>query len=135
MYRATSSLVHSEFEPYGDPPAHPSRMSPNGYTWPNFPVKDGCDWTEQKLVAQNGDPAAKHGTAIWIFAITKDMKRNTVMSSLDGDQLIILQAGALDVDTECGGLLVRQNEFVMIPRGLRYRVTLASESAPARGYV
>lgn len=133
MYRASSSLFHSEFVPYEDAPDAPTHMSPNGYMWPSFPVEEGCDWVQQKLLARNGDPAAKHGTAIWIFSITKDMSPHTVISSLDGDSLIIVQAGAIDIQTEFGKLLVRQNEVAMIPRGLRYRVTLATQSA--RGYV
>lgn len=133
MYRVSSSLFHSEFVPYEDAPDVPSHMSPNGYMWPSVPVEEGCDWTRQKLLARNGDPATKHGTAIWIFSITKDMDPQTVISSLDGDSLIIVQAGAIDIQTELGRLLVRQNEIAMIPRGLRHRVTLASPKA--RGYV
>jgi len=119
--------------PYGDPPLVPSHMSPNGYMWPSLPVEEGQDWTQQKLLARNGDPANKRGTAIWIFSVTKNMQPQTVFSSLDGDSLIIVQAGALDVQTELGKLLVRQNEIAVIPRGLRYRVTLASPHV--RGYV
>lgn len=108
-------------------------MSPNGYLWPSFPTEQGADWTTQKLIARNGDPATKHGVAIWMFAITRDMEPQTAISSLDGDLLIVPQSGALDIQTELGKLLVRQNEFVVIPRGLRYRVTLAT--ATARGQV
>lgn len=133
MYRTTSSLVHDEFLPYGEAPDVPSNMSPNGYFWPNIAVAKDSDWTQQKLLARNGDPAAKHGTAIWVFSVTKDMAPQTVMSSLDGDLLIIPQVGALDIQTELGKMLVRQNEVAVIPRGLRHRVELAS--AHARGFV
>lgn len=107
----------------------PSHMSPNGYLWPVFPTKDNVDWLHQKLVARNGDPATKHGVAIWMFAVSKDMESNTVFSSLDGDVLIIPQSGALDIQTELGKLLVRQNEIAVIPRGLRYRVAIATPTA------
>jgi homogentisate 1,2-dioxygenase len=62
-----------------------------------------------------------------------DMAPNTVFSSADGDYLIIPQAGTLDIETELGSLLVRQNEIAVIPRGIRYRVTLPQ--GPARGYI
>lgn len=52
---------------------------------------------------------------------------------MDGDCLIIPQSGALDIQTELGKLLVRQNEIAVIPRGIRYRVTLPA--GPAHGYV
>ena len=108
-------------------------MSPNSNLWPQLPIDEGLDWNQQHLLARNGDPAQKKGTAIWIFAITKDMPSNTAISSLDGDLLIVPQAGSLDIQTELGKLLVRQNEFAVIPRGMRHRVTLASKTA--RGYV
>ncbi|KAJ9652689.1 hypothetical protein H2198_008056 [Neophaeococcomyces mojaviensis] len=133
MYRTTSSLVHTEFELLEEAQPAPSSMTPNGYMWPSFSVDKDTDWTRQKLLARNGDPADKRGTAIWVFAVTKNMEDRNVFSSLDGDQLIIVQAGALDIQTELGKLLVRQNEIAMIPRGIRYQVTLATPFA--RGYV
>ena len=64
------------------------------------------------------------------------MLPNIAFSSLDGDALIIPQSGALDIQTELGKLLVRQNEICVIPRGIRYRVTLApGTEQPCRGYI
>jgi homogentisate 1,2-dioxygenase len=71
--------------------------------------------------------------SIWLFSIDRDMDPRSAFSSLDGDVLIIPQAGALDIQTELGKLLVRQNEIAVIPRGIRYRITLPAGSA--RGYV
>ena len=62
------------------------------------------------------------------------MSARTAFSSLDGEILIVPQSGALDIQTEVGKLLVRQNEIAVIPRGVRHRVTLR-EGQPARGYV
>ncbi|KAI1870559.1 uncharacterized protein JN550_005102 [Neoarthrinium moseri] len=135
MYRVTSSLKHDEFVPYKGEgiPKKPSNISPNSYMWPAVPTDPDADWISQKLLAQNGDPAAKTGLAIWVFSVAKSMPPNTVFSSLDGDALIIPQSGALDIQTELGKLLVRQNEICVIPRGIRYRVTLPA--GPARGYI
>lgn len=63
-----------------------------------------ADWTQQKLVAANGAPATKHGLAIWAFSISADMGSRTCFSSLDGDALIIVQSGAIDIQTELGKL-------------------------------
>lgn len=68
-----------------------------------------------------------------MYAVFKDMKANTVFFSSDGDYLVVPQAGTLDIKTELGNLLVRQNEIAVIPRGIRYRVTLPN--GPARGYI
>ena len=61
------------------------------------------------------------------------MAPDTVFFSSDGDFLIVPQAGSLDIQTELGCLLVRQNEIAVIPRGIRYRVTLPDGAA--RGYI
>ncbi|KAI4603688.1 hypothetical protein KJ359_003505 [Pestalotiopsis sp. 9143b] len=135
MYRVRSSLKHDEFAPYQNEgvPKKPSFISPNSYLWPKYPVDKNADWLSQKLLAQNGDPVTKTGLGIWVFSIAQSMKENTVFSSLDGDVLIIPQSGALDIQTELGKLLVRQNEICVIPRGIRYRVSLPN--GPARGYI
>jgi homogentisate 1,2-dioxygenase len=134
IYRATSSLDHSEFVPYGKTTTpEPKTNSPNSYMWPVFPLPSGADWTDQILFAKNGDAGAKTGLAIWVFSVTESMKDNTAFSSLDGDCLIVPHQGCLDIQTELGKLLVRQNEICVIPRGIRYRVTLPA--GPCRGWI
>lgn len=51
----------------------------------------------------------------------------------DGDFLIVVQHSTLDIQTELDPILVRPNEIVVIPRGIRYRVTLPG--GPVRGYI
>ena len=68
-----------------------------------------------------------------MYAASESMAPNTVFYSSDGDYLVIPQAGTLDIQTELGNLLVRQNEIVVIPRGIRYRVDVVGGSA--RGYI
>lgn len=133
LYRVSSSLHHSEFKPVEEIPAIPASISPNSYMWPTFSGTDGADWTQQKLLVRNGTPEKKQGLAIWLFAISKSMNPCTAFSSLDGETLIIPQAGALDIQTELGKLLVRNNEICVVPRGVRYTVTVPD--GPARGYI
>ena len=135
LYRVESSLSHSDFVPYETSTAPESQphITPNAYLWPYFPVDAEADWIAQRVLARSGDPTTKTGLAILLYAATKNMKPQSVFSSLDGDMLIIPQAGALDIQTELGHLLVRQNEIAVIPRGIRYRVTLPS--GPSRGYI
>ncbi|KAJ3578284.1 hypothetical protein NPX13_g2284 [Xylaria arbuscula] len=109
-------------------------MTPDSYIWPSIEVEDGASWVQQKLVGRNGDPQEKTGVAIWVFSVTSDMPGRTAFSSLDGDILIVPQSGALDIQTEVGKLLVRQNEIAVIPRGIRHRVILKA-GQPARGFV
>jgi homogentisate 1,2-dioxygenase len=102
--------------------------------WNDFPTEQGKDWiSSQKLIAKSGNPTKKEGLAYLIYAATSSMPPNTAFFSSDGDYLIIPQAGTLDIKTELGNLLVRQNEIAVIPRGIRYRVELTN--GPARGYI
>lgn len=61
------------------------------------------------------------------------MEANEAFYSADGDFLIVAQHGVLDIQTELGRLVVRPNEICVIPRGIRYRVTLPE--GPVRGYI
>lgn len=51
----------------------------------------------------------------------------------DGDFLIVLQEGSLEVRTEFGVLVAAPGEIMVIPRGIRYSVGLLDSKA--RGYV
>lgn len=133
LYRTVSSLSHSEYTLYGTEDSTTGHITPNSYLWPSFQTSDD-DWTSQRLLSSTGDANTKTGLAIRLYAISKDMQPNTVFSSLDGDMLIIPQAGgSLDIQTELGKLLVRPNEIAVIPRGVRHRITLPN--GPTRGYI
>jgi homogentisate 1,2-dioxygenase len=75
----------------------------------------------------------KFGLGVLIFAAGKSMLENETFYSADGDFLIVLQHGVLDIQTELGWILCRPGEIVVIPRGVRYRVELPE--GPARGYI
>ncbi|KAI1812613.1 homogentisate 1,2-dioxygenase [Poronia punctata] len=141
LYRVTTSMEAGTFSPLDDtrisesanPPA-PQNLAPNSYMWGQIPLDDEADWLHQKLLGRNGNPQEKSGAAIWLFSVTRDMPRHTAFSSLDGETLIVPQAGSLDIQTELGRILVRQNEIAVIPRCVRYRVALR-DGKPARGYI
>ena len=75
----------------------------------------------------------KSEIGIMIFTAGKDMDPRTVFYSADGDFVIVLQHGVLDMQAELGHLLVRPNEIAVMPRGIRYRVSLPE--GPVRGYI
>lgn len=135
LYRTTSSMKHGAFEECEDQQGleEPKHWTPNSYMWPSVDVAADQDWTAWRLLARSGDPARKEGLAMWLFSVTREMPPQSAYASLDGDCLIIPQADALDIQTELGKLIVRQNEIAVIPRGIQYRVTLPTGAA--RGYV
>lgn len=107
---------------------------PNQLRWDPFDMDETVDWVHSlNLVAGAGDPTMKSGLGIMIFAAGKDMSENAAFYSADGDFLIVLQHGVLNIQTELGHLLIRPNEIVVIPRGIKYRVTLPA--GPVRGYI
>ncbi|MCS5591993.1 MAG: homogentisate 1,2-dioxygenase, partial [Gammaproteobacteria bacterium] len=53
----------------------------------------------------------------------------------DGEMLIVPQQGALCIATEMGVLDVAPKEICVIPRGLKFQVTLEDSAEFARGYV
>jgi len=140
LYRILPCAAHSPFFPREsetydtNPEGKKMHQIPNQLRWNPFDLDETVDWVHSlRLVAGAGDPIMKSGIGIMIFAAGKDMNANEAFYSADGDFLIVLQHGVLDIQTELGHLLVRPNEIVVIPRGIRYRVTLPN--GPVRGYI
>jgi len=140
LYRILPASAHTNFEPrepntYNtNPEGNRVHQIPNQLRWDPFDLDDKVDWVHGlKLVAGAGDPTMKTGLGILIFAAGKDMNEKEAFYSADGDFLIVVQHGVLDIQTELGKILVRPNEICVIPRGIRYRVTLPE--GPVRGYI
>ena len=108
---------------------------PNQLRWDPFDHDKEVSWIHSlHLVAGAGDPTIKQGIGIYIYAAGKSMPEKTAFYSADGDFLIVPQHGTLDIQTELGNLLVRPNEICVIPRGIRYRISLPDKE-PIRGYI
>ena len=107
---------------------------PNQLRWDPFDLDETVDWVHSlRLVAGAGDPTMKQGIGIFIFAAGKSMDTKEAFYSADGDFLIVLQHGLLEIRTELGYILVRPNEICVVPRGIRYNVALPK--GPVRGYI
>lgn len=142
MYRILPSASHSEFEPYssatdrshdGSSPGVTYRFIPDQLRFDPFDLEQSSDFiTGRRVLSGCGSPATKTGIAISMFSAGHSMPPKQAFYSADGDLLIVLQHGIMLVRTELGRMLVRPNEIVVIPRGIRYRVEL--ESPGIRGY-
>lgn len=138
LYRILPSAAHEPFRTYPDNASvhliTQLDYVPNQFRWDPFDMDPEADWIHGlKHLAGAGDMTMKTGLGIYVFAAGRDMDRGTAMYSSDGDMLIVAQHGTLDIQTELGSLLVRPNEIAVIPRGIRYRVTLPE--GPVRGYI
>ncbi|KAI9731622.1 MAG: hypothetical protein M1818_007752 [Claussenomyces sp. TS43310] len=136
LYRILPAAAHRNFEPVPSEYHMQQKIHqiPNQLRWDPFEFDHGADWIHSlKRISEAGDPTMKTGLAIYIFAAGKDMAANEAFYSADGDFLIVPQHGVLDIQTELGRIFLRANEICVIPRGVRYRVTLPQ--GLARGYV
>ena len=138
LYRILPSAAHSAFEPFNDYTSEQLQSQlhyvPNQFRWDPFDTVSTVDWVHGlRYLAGAGDPTTKTGLGIYVFAAGQNMDPTTAMYSSDGEMLIVAQHGVLDIQTELGKLLVRPNEIAVIPRGIKYRVTLPE--GPVRGYI
>ncbi|CAI7640292.1 unnamed protein product [Penicillium discolor] len=141
VYRIIPAAAHENFVAE-DADSYHTRMTtethklhhiPNQLRWNPFDLDEKVDWVHGlHLIAGSGDPTQKQGLGILMYAAGKDMGKEAFYSA-DGDFLIVPQHGVLDIQTELGRIIVRPNEICVIPRGVRYRVTLPD--GPVRGYI
>lgn len=143
LYRILPSAAHSLYKPFSPTESTPGasnassdktlRFTPNQLLFEPFDINEASNWISgTQPIAGAGDPTTKTGLGINVFTAGKDMPAKQAYYSADGDLLVVLQQGVLDVQTELGRLTVRPNEILVIPRGIRYRVTLPAGTV--RGY-
>ncbi len=83
-------------------------------------------------MAASGSIALQTGCAVHVYAANADMQRSA-FANADGEMLIVPQEGRLRILTELGVIEAAPGEIAVIPRGLRFRVSLPD--GQARGYV
>ncbi|WP_112382601.1 homogentisate 1,2-dioxygenase [Sphingomonas carotinifaciens] len=139
LYRMRPTAEHPPYTRYeGAPRFAPGTVEgplpPNRLRWD--PVADpapGTDWLDGlTTMLANRDPADLEGVAIHLYAANKDMQDRVFMDA-DGELLFVPQFGRLAIFTELGRLDLAPGQIALIPRGVRFRVTLPDGAA--RGYV
>lgn len=143
LYRIVPSAAHQPFESErlgeGETEAvnynayHDLMHVPTQVRWNPFDFNEKTDWVHSmRLLCAAGDVAAKSGMGYFVYTADLSMGPKSSFCSADGELLIIPQTGVLDIRTELGNLLVRPLEICVIPRGIRYHVSLPE--GPVRGY-
>lgn len=106
---------------------------PTQIRWDPFAINEKADWIHSmQLLCAAGDVSTKSGMGYFVFTAGQSMDPHSAITSADGELLIIPQTGVLDIKTELGSLLVRPLEICVIPRGIKYHVSLPE--GPVRGY-
>ena len=124
-----SALAHPRFHnDFGHGPVTPEQLRWNPLPMPAAPT----DWLDGLFtMAGNGGPSAG-GMGVHVYAANKDMDGRYFYDA-DGELLVVPQQGRLRIATELGVLEVEPQEIALIPRGLRFTVSLPD--GQARGYV
>lgn len=137
-YRIRPAAIHGEFAPYAHPSFHNDWQSgpvpPDQMRWSPLPMPSPeTDFIDGLFsMGGNGGPAAGSGIGIHLYAANADM-RERFFYSADSEWLIVPQQGRLRIATELGVLQVEPQEIAVIPRGIRFQVSLPDGAA--RGYV
>ncbi len=139
LYRIRPAAVHKPFRAlpsdglvsdFSSVPPTP----PNQLRWDPLPMPDAAtDFIEGWVtMAGNGAPDAGSGCAIHLYAANRDMDGRYFYNA-DGELLIVPQQGRLSIATEMGRIEVEPQEIVVLPRGVRFQVSLPD--GQARGYI
>ncbi len=138
LYRIRPSAGHTRFiradhETWLTGPFSSAHTPSNRLRWNPWPMPRKADFVRGMFtVAGNGSAEAQSGVAVHVYCANRDMS-NVYFANADGEMLIVPQEGRLHVHTELGQLLVAPGEIVVVPRGMRMKVTLPDKQA--RGYV
>lgn len=85
-----------------------------------------------RIMTTAGDADARMGMAAGVYVATRSMT-DAYFYNADGEILIAPELGALIFDTEFGRIEVGPGEICVLPRGVKFRVSLKDD--PVRGYL
>jgi len=137
LYRIRPAAVHGSFVPL-EAPRLVSRFDnaapPNQLRWSPLPMPTApTDFIDGWVtMAGNGSAEAMTGCAVHLYAANQSMAGRYFYNA-DAELLIVPQLGRLRLATELGVLDVEPQEIAVIPRGVRFQVTLPD--GEARGYL
>jgi homogentisate 1,2-dioxygenase len=142
LYRMRPSAEHPLYRRYEGAPLFAPAISnegvtplpPNRLRWDPLPMPEApADFVDGLVtMVANRDPASLEGVAVHVYRANRDMTDRYFFDA-DGELLIVAQQGRLDIATEMGRIEIEPAEIALIPRGVRFRVSLPD--GEARGYV
>ncbi len=139
LYRMRPSAEHPPYRRYAGASLLGSAgavadLPPNRLRWNPLAIPDApADFVDGlAAMAVNGDPERLEGVAVHIYRANCDMDRRCFFNA-DGELLIVPEQGRLELFTELGRIGIEPGEVALVPRGVRFRVSLPDGTA--RGYV
>jgi homogentisate 1,2-dioxygenase len=139
LYKLRPSAMHGPYRrvaqgQWRSGPFDEVETPPNRLRWDPFalPTK-ATDFVDGlATLAGSGNPAAQAGVAVHLYRANRSMERRYLYCA-DGELMLVPQQGAVELFTELGRLELRPGEIGVVPRGMKFKVTLLEKQA--RGYV
>lgn len=138
-YRIRPSVAMGDFEPIDNglirtAPITEAVAAPNAMRWDALPLPQApTDFIDGiTTIAANGNAATQTGMAIHVYCANADMNKRFFYNA-DGEMLFVAQQGSILAHTELGLLHVQPGEILVIPRGIKFKITLPDGTA--RGYL
>jgi homogentisate 1,2-dioxygenase len=139
LYKLRPSAMHAPYRRRAQGlvrsgPFDEVEASPNRLRWDPFPVPaKPTDFVDGlATLAGSGDPASQAGLAVHVYRANRPM-RDRYFYCADGELMFVPQEGGLLLFTEVGRLSVAPGEIAVVPRGMKFRVSLNGRTA--RGYL
>lgn len=140
LYRIRPSVLHSKFKPHAQgliesrPFNCEKGLTPEQLRWnPLPPLKEKKTFVEGIItIAGNGDSASVRGSAVHLYSANQSMT-DSFFYNADGEMLIVPRYGEINLATEFGIIELRPREIAVIPRGVKFQVSL--KNATADGYI
>ncbi len=125
LYRIRPSAMHGRYRPLPSPGLCATLLDPdpNRMRWNPLPIPDEpTDFVAGLVTILANADTTLSGVTVHVYRANQDMRR--VFWNADGELLIVPQQGRLEIATEMGRLSVAPGSIAVIPRGIRFRVTL-----------
>ncbi len=139
LYRLRPSAAHPPFTRYCGAEhfacaASDEALAPNRMRWSPLDMAGlDADWIDgMTTMLASHSPESQSGAVVHMYRANRDMERRAFVDA-DGELLFIPEQGRLVLLTELGRIDLSPGEVALIPRGVRFRVTLPDGNA--RGYV
>jgi homogentisate 1,2-dioxygenase len=137
LYRIRPAADHPPFVAYeaaslfaAPPSAEP--LAPNRLRWDPPELPEGRDFVDGLATMLHArQPEELEGCAVHVYRATKNMD-GRVFVDADGELVIVPQQGTIELETELGRFEVPPGSIGVVPRGVKFRVTLLD--GEARGY-
>jgi homogentisate 1,2-dioxygenase len=126
LYRTLPSVVHEDYKPYpkAEVLTYAQAQPPNPFRWSPLTAPTNS----QDFVDGLFHLAGNHLVNTFIYQCNQSMS-NRYFSDHDGEMLLVPYLGEIHLHTEFGQLAIAPGKIAVIPRGVKFKVELASPLA------